>query len=220
LGVTMNMLSMFGLILVLGIVVDDAIVIGESAYAEIQDHGHSLKNVVIGAQRVAVPATFGVLTTVAAFAPMLFVGTLFGSFFEAVGWVVILCLLFSLVESKLILPAHLAHMNSQQNNPNPGPLLRLQRKIDRGLQSFISKRYQPTIEKAVNRPGLTLTIFAAIFILSISLINNGLVRFVMLPDFASDIVQAEFAMAQGTPQSRSIEVLTEVQDALIDLDRE
>lgn len=220
LGVTMNMLSMFGLILVLGIVVDDAIVIGESAYAEIQDHGHSLKNVVIGAQRVAVPATFGVLTTVAAFAPMLFVGTLFGSFFEAVGWVVILCLLFSLVESKLILPAHLAHMNAQQNNPNPGPLLRLQRKIDRGLQSFISKRYQPTIEKAVNRPGLTLTIFAAIFILSISLINNGLVRFVMLPDFASDIVQAEFAMAQGTPQSRSIEVLTEVQDALIKLDRE
>ncbi len=220
LGVTMNMLSMFGLILVLGIVVDDAIVIGESAYSEIQEHGHSLKNVVIGAQRVAVPATFGVLTTVAAFAPMLFVGTLFGSFFEAVGWVVILCLLFSLVESKLILPAHLAHMNAKQNDPNPGPLLKIQRKIDAGLQHLINKRYQPTIEKAVSRPGLTLTIFAAIFILSISLINNGLVRFVMLPDFASDIVQAEFAMAQGTPQSRSQEVLTHVQDALIELDRQ
>jgi len=220
LGVTMNMLSMFGLILVLGIVVDDAIVIGESAYAEIQEHGHSLKNVVIGAQRVAVPATFGVLTTVAAFAPMLFVGTLFGSFFEAVGWVVILCLMFSLVESKLILPAHLAHINAQQNKPNPGPLLKIQRKIDSALQHVIHKRYQPTIEKAVSRPGLTLTIFAAIFILSISLINNGLVRFVMLPDFASDIVQAEFAMAQGTPQSRSQEVLARVQNALKELDRE
>ncbi len=220
LGITMNMLSMFGLILVLGIVVDDAIVIGESAYAEIQDHGHSLKNVVIGAQRVAVPATFGVLTTVAAFAPMLFVGTLFGSFFEAVGWVVILCLLFSLVESKLILPAHLAHMKVKQNKPNPGPLLKIQRKIDRGLQHFIARRYQPTIEKAVSRPGLTLTVFAAVFILSISLINNSLVRFVMLPDFASDIVQAEFAMAQGTPQSRSQEVLSHVQQSLIDLDRE
>ncbi len=220
LGITMNMLSMFGLILVLGIVVDDAIVIGESAYAEIQDKGHSLKNVVIGAQRVAVPATFGVLTTVAAFAPMLFVGTLFGSFFEAVGWVVILCLLFSLVESKLILPAHLAHMNAKQNKPNPGPLLKIQRKIDAGLQHFISRRYQPVIEKAVSRPGLTLTVFAAIFILSISLINNGLVRFVMLPDFASDIVQAEFAMAQGTPQSRSQEVLAHVQQSLIELDRE
>jgi len=220
LGVTMNMLSMFGLILVLGIVVDDAIVIGESAYAEIQDKGHSLKNVVIGAQRVAVPATFGVLTTVAAFAPMLFVGTLFGSFFEAVGWVVILCLLFSLVESKLILPAHLAHMNAQQNKPNPGPLLKIQRKIDNALQHVINKRYQPTIEKAISRPGLTLTIFAAIFILSISLINNGLVRFVMLPDFASDIVQAEFAMAQGTPQSRSQEVLAHVQESLNELDRE
>lgn len=220
LGVTMNMLSMFGLILVLGIVVDDAIVIGESAYSEIQDKGHSLKNVVIGAQRVAVPATFGVLTTVAAFAPMLFVGTLFGSFFEAVGWVVILCLLFSLVESKLILPAHLAHMNAQQNKPNPGPLLKIQRKIDSALQHVINKRYQSTIEKAVSRPGLTLTIFAAIFILSISLINNGLVRFVMLPDFASDIVQAEFAMAQGTPQSRSQEVLAHIQESLNELDRE
>jgi len=220
LGVTMNMLSMFGLILVLGIVVDDAIVIGESAYAEIQDKGQSLKSAVVGSQRVAVPATFGVLTTVAAFAPMLFVGTLFGSFFEAVGWVVILCLLFSLVESKLILPSHLAHMNAKQNKPNPGPLLKTQRYIDFKLQSFITNHYQPTIEKAILKPALTLSIFAAIFILSIGLISNGLVRFVMLPDFASDIIQAEFAMAQGTPKERSKEVLNQVQQALIDLDKE
>ncbi len=220
LGVTMNMLSMFGLILVLGIVVDDAIVIGESAYTEIQDKGHSLKSVVMGAQRVAMPATFGVLTTVAAFTPMLFVGTLFGSFFEAVAWVVILCLLFSLVESKLILPSHLSHMNVKQNRTNPGPLLKAQRFVDRQLQSFIVKRYQPTIEKAISKPALTLSIFAAIFILSIGLVSNGLVRFVMLPDFASDIIQAEFAMAQGTPKERSAEVLEQVQQALIDYDKE
>ncbi|MCF6319021.1 MAG: efflux RND transporter permease subunit, partial [Proteobacteria bacterium] len=89
-GVTINMLSLFGFILVLGIVVDDAIVIGESAYKEIQEKGHTVENVVKGAQKVALPATFGVLTTVAAFVPLLFVGTIFGSFFEAIGWVVIL----------------------------------------------------------------------------------------------------------------------------------
>src|SRR5690606_31728087 len=196
------------------------IVIGESAYAEIQDKGQSLKSAVVGSQRVAVPATFGVLTTVAAFAPMLFVGTLFGSFFEAVGWVVILCLLFSLVESKLILPSHLAHMHAKQNKPHPGPLLKTQRYIDFKLQSFITNHYQPTIEKAILKPALTLSIFAAIFILSIGLISNGLVRFVMLPDFASDIIQAEFAMAQGTPKERSKAVLNQVQQALIDLDKE
>jgi len=220
-GISINMLSMFGFILVLGIVVDDAIVIGESAYAEIQHKGHSLKNVVVGAQKVATPATFGVLTTIAAFAPMLFVGTLFGSFFEAIGWVVILCLIFSLVESKLILPAHLAHMKSADiGTDNPGPLLRLQRKVNHGLEWVIKHQYRPTIGKAIRRPGLTLTLFVGIFLLSIGLIQNGLVRFVMMPDFVADFVQADFAMAQGTPQDRTRQVLTQIEDALVELDRD
>jgi multidrug efflux pump subunit AcrB len=220
-GISINMLSMFGFILVLGIVVDDAIVIGESAYAEIQHKGHSLKNVVVGAQKVATPATFGVLTTIAAFAPMLFVGTLFGSFFEAIGWVVILCLIFSLVESKLILPAHLAHMKSADiGTDNPGPLLRLQRKVNHGLEWVIKHQYRPTIGKAIRRPGLTLTVFVGIFLLSIGLIQNGLVRFVMMPDFVADFVQADFAMAQGTPQDRTRQVLTQIEDALVELDRD
>ncbi len=220
-GISINMLSMFGFILVLGIVVDDAIVIGESAYSEIQHKGHSLKNVVVGAQKVATPATFGVLTTIAAFAPMLFVGTLFGSFFEAIGWVVILCLLFSLVESKLILPAHLAHMKSDDiGTKNPGPLLRLQRKVNNGLEHVIAHWYKPTIGKAISRPGLTLTVFVGIFVLSIGLIANGLVRFVMMPDFVADFVQADFAMAQGTPQKKTEQVLQQVEDALVRLDKE
>ncbi len=220
-GISINMLSMFGFILVLGIVVDDAIVIGESAYSEIQHKGHSLKNVVVGAQRVATPATFGVLTTIAAFAPMLFVGTLFGSFFEAIGWVVILCLLFSLVESKLILPAHLAHMKSDDiGTKNPGPLLKLQRKVNRGLEYVITHWYKPIIGRAINRPGLTLTVFVGIFVLSIGLINNGLVRFVMMPDFVADFVQADFAMAQGTPQEKTEQILTQVEEALVRLDRD
>ncbi len=219
--ISINMLSMFGFIVVLGIVVDDAIVIGESAYAEIQHKGHSLKNVVVGAQKVATPATFGVMTTIAAFVPMLFVGTLFGSFFEAIGWVVILCLLFSLVESKLILPAHLAHMKTDDiGTKNPGLLLRIQRKVNQGLEHVIKHNYQPTIKKAINRPGLTLTVFIAIFVLSMGLFNNGIVRYVMMPDFVSDFVQADFAMAQGTPKERSKEVLQQVEDALVQLDKD
>ncbi|MCP4466609.1 MAG: efflux RND transporter permease subunit, partial [Halieaceae bacterium] len=106
---SLNMISIFGFILVLGIVVDDAIIMGESAYAEQEEHGHSIKSVVDGVYRVATPATFGVLTTIMAFLPSLFIQGVFGAFPEACGWVVILCLCFSLVESKWILPAHLAH---------------------------------------------------------------------------------------------------------------
>lgn len=109
-GVTINTISLFGFLVVLGIVVDDAIVIGESAYTEIREHGHSPENVVNGTMRVAVPATFGVLTTIAAFAPILMVSGISGQFFAPIGWVVIIALAMSLVESKLILPAHLAHM--------------------------------------------------------------------------------------------------------------
>lgn len=220
-GGSINMLSMFGFILVLGIVVDDAIVIGESSYTQIQKHGHSLKNVVIGAQKVATPATFGVLTTVAAFLPMLFIGTLFGSFFEAIAWVVILCLLFSLVESKLILPSHLAHMkHHKEPQTGSGLLLRMRRAVNRGLNSLIENHYQPLIERAIRRPILTLAIFIAIFLVSLGLVRSQIVRFVMMPDFVADFVQADFAMSQGTSKKRTETVLKQVENALLHLDRD
>ncbi|AVV83598.1 acriflavin resistance protein [Shewanella putrefaciens] len=109
-SMTINMLTLFAFILVLGIVVDDAIVIGESAYSEVERHGHSIDHVIRGAQKVAMPATFGVLTTIAAFIPMLLVSGPMGIIWKSIGMVVIMCLAFSLVESKFILPAHLAHM--------------------------------------------------------------------------------------------------------------
>ncbi|KOO10977.1 hypothetical protein AKJ18_31490, partial [Vibrio xuii] len=100
---------LFAFIMVLGIVVDDAIVIGESAYSEIEKNGGGVENVVRGVKRVATPATFGVLTTIAVFAPFLMSKGIERAFFFGISSIVILCLLFSLIESKLILPAHLAH---------------------------------------------------------------------------------------------------------------
>lgn len=93
-SMTINMLTLFAFILVLGIVVDDAIVIGESAYTEVERHGHSVENVIRGAQKVAMPATFGVLTTIAAFIPMLMVSGPMGIIWKSIGMVVILCLAF------------------------------------------------------------------------------------------------------------------------------
>ncbi|MCF6288140.1 MAG: efflux RND transporter permease subunit [Proteobacteria bacterium] len=221
LGVTINMLSLFGFILVLGIVVDDAIVIGESSYKEIQDKGHTVENVVRGAQKVAIPATFGVLTTIAAFAPLLFVGTIFGSFFEAIAWVVILNLLFSLIESKLILPAHLAHMKLDDLDTNdPGFLLRIQRKVNSLLDNFIKNQYEPLLNQAVKRPFLATLVFICIFILSIGLVKNDVVRFVMNPQFDADYVFATVKMTEGTADSDTEAAIAHVENIILAIDKE
>ena len=131
--ISINVISVFGFILVLGIVVDDAIVVAESVYAETEREGYSTANIVAGARRVAVPATFGVLTTIMAFLPILFTRGALDAMTGSVGWVVVLCLAFSLVESKLILPSHLAIMRSSHvSGSGKGPA----EAVDRWLKAF------------------------------------------------------------------------------------
>jgi multidrug efflux pump subunit AcrB len=192
LGVTVNLISLFGFILVLGIVVDDAIVVGESAYTNMRAKGHSVDNIVDGVMKVAVPATFGVLTTIAAFLPILMVSGIQGEFFAAIGWVVILCLVFSIVESKLILPAHLAHMKVRHyEKDTKNQLIRFQRFFSEGLHSFVDRFYVPFLEKAIRRRYLTLSIFISMLILSVGLVAGGVLRFVFFPDITSDFLQVD-----------------------------
>lgn len=199
-GVTINLISLFGFLIVLGIVVDDAIIIGESVYSEIREHGHSTANVVSGVWKVAVPATFGVLTTMAAFLPILMISGVSGQFFAAIGWVVVLCLLLSLVESKLILPAHLAHMRSDlPNDTSNRPFARLQRQFSEGLFSFVDHLYLPSLAAMLRRRYLSLAVYIAILILSLGLVFSGAMRVVFFPDFAGDFMQVELEMNEGTP---------------------
>ena len=233
--VTINMISLFGFILVLGIVVDDAIIIGESIYTEIRAKGHTLDNVISGARRVAVPATFGVLTTIAAFAPMLFVGGIVGPFFEAMSVVVILCLMFSLVESKLILPAHLAHARIKEIDENeifrplkevawksrvPRLFQRLNRYVQRGLQHIIEKRYRPLLNKAVDNRGVTVAIFGAVLILTIGVMNSGQVRTVLFPDIPGDFIQVSLEMQAGTAPAVRNTTLERIERAALELNEE
>lgn len=227
--VTINMISLFGFILVLGIVVDDAIIIGESIYTHVREKGHSITNVVDGAQHVAVAATFGVLTTIAAFAPMLFVGGIAGAFLEAVAVVVTLCLLFSLVESKLILPAHLAHSRFTpvdeeesfaplRNTPVwhwPGKLIeRAQRRTRHGLQWVIERVYSPLLARAMRARGITLALFAAMLIVTLGLFAGGQMRFVLFPDVPSEFSQMTLTMQNGTPTAVRNAVLLDAENAL------
>lgn len=228
LGVTINMLSLFGFILVLGIVVDDAIVIGESAYTSIRANGHSEKSVVDGVLKVAVPATFGVLTTAVAFLPILMIGGIMGAFFSAIGWVVILCLLFSLVESKLILPAHLVHMKVKRYRDLEPPknifqrtsrrLVGIQRGFSEGLHRFVDRFYRPALSFALQHRYSTLAVFFAGLILSIGLMASGLVRTVFFPDFSADFVQAELEMVEGTTAEATHRNFDLLQDKLREVD--
>jgi multidrug efflux pump subunit AcrB len=233
--VTINFISLFAFIMVLGIVVDDAIIIGESVYTKIRADGHTLDNVIRGAKRVALPATFGVLTTMAAFAPMLFVGGIVGPFFEAMSVVVILCLMFSLVESKMILPAHLVHAKIKPIDEEdlfhprrsigrwervPRFFQKIQRHAQHGLQSLIHDRYAPLLEKALDNRGLTFSIFAGILILTIGLMNSGIVRTVLFPEVPSDFIRMDMTMQNGTAPLVRNAVLGRLERGILDINAE
>lgn len=219
-GVTINLISLFGFLVVLGIVVDDAIVMGESAYSEIREHGHSVDNVVNGIHKVAIPATFGVLTTIVAFLPILMVGGISGQFFAAIGWVVVLCLILSLVESKLILPAHLAHMKVQKYEANTSNrFIRFQRRFSDGLFKFIDRIYLPSLQAMLKRRYLSLASFIAVLILSVGLIVSGLMKVVFFPDFAADFVRADLEMNEGTPAEVTHRTMDFLNEALQRTDR-
>ncbi|MFU8831775.1 MAG: efflux RND transporter permease subunit [Wenzhouxiangella sp.] len=220
-GVTLNLISLFGFLVVLGIVVDDAIVMGESAYTEIREKGHSADNVVNGTMKVAIPATFGVLTTIAAFVPILMVTGISGQFFAPIGWVVVLALLMSLVESKLILPAHLSHMRVRKYEPDTGNrLVRFQRGFSDNLYRFIDRFYLPSLRLLLHNRYVTLASFVAALILSIGFIAGPYMRVVMLPDVASDFINVELQMAEGTPAYVTHNAMDHLRETLQEVDRE
>lgn len=216
---TLNMVSIFGFILVLGIVVDDAIIIGESAFSIREKHGHSVDSIITGTKRVAVPATFGVLTTIVAFAPNLFVQGIFAAMPKALGSVVILCLIFSLIESKWILPAHLAHSRPRTTGWIAKFNL-IQGFCNKKLNHFVANRYSPFIEKCIRHRYLTLSIFVCGIILSAGLLAGGVVRFVMQPEVPSDFLQVELKMVNGTPERRTLEVMKHITETLEEVEQE
>ena len=213
-SMTINMLTLFAFILVLGIVVDDAIVIGESAYTEVERHGHSVENVIRGAQKVAMPATFGVLTTIAAFIPMLIVSGPMGIIWKSIGMVVILCLVFSLIESKLILPAHLAHMKFKKPGAPRGLFGRFKANFNDRVQYFIHHSYRHFLERCIKHRYNVVAVFVGVLILSIALVASGKVRWVFFPDIPSDFIQVQLEMDEGSSEDNTLKVVQSIEEAL------
>jgi len=213
-GLDLNMLSLFGFIMVLGIVVDDAIIIGESAHHSMTKYGHSTGSIVHGAQRVAIPATFGVLTTIVAFMPLLMISGFAAGFTESIGWVVILCLVFSLVESKLILPSHLVHFGK----PNETSWFnKIPKRCNEILDKFVHEKYVPFVSKCIRNRYITLSTFIGALIIAAGLMAGGIVRVVFLPEIPSDFIQATVTMVEGSPEQQTRAIMNKLEEAALSL---
>jgi multidrug efflux pump subunit AcrB len=198
-GVTLNIMSLFAFILVLGIVVDDAIITGENIYSHLKRGDSGLSAAVTGAQEVAVPVTFGLLTTLVAFLPILYMGGYRGPIFAQIPLIVIPVLLFSWVESKLILPAHMAHVRVDQTKP-PGRLQRFQESIADGLEGFILAYYRPLLEWVIARRYLVLALFTALTLVVISYVLSGRYEFTFFPRVQSETARATLVMQTGAAE--------------------
>ncbi|MEM0967378.1 MAG: efflux RND transporter permease subunit [Verrucomicrobiota bacterium] len=215
LGQTINLVTLFGFILVLGIVVDDAIIVGESVFSEFQKNGAGVESAIRGTHLVAVPVTFAVLTTVVAFCPIFFIPGVFGKLFFGIPAVVIPALLFSLVQSKLVLPYHLSLCNvGNRDREKIGKVRRLQLAVADGLENFVQNIYRPLLAVAMRWRYLTASIFIATLILIIGLVGGGIVRFIFLAPVPSDYILALMNMPEGSPYSMTEANMKRLSNAL------
>ncbi|WP_144210676.1 efflux RND transporter permease subunit [Shewanella donghaensis] len=198
-GVSLNVISLFGFILVLGIVVDDAIVTGENIYTHLKTSPNGEQAAILGAQEVAAPVTFGILTTVTAFLPMLFIEGTRGAIFGQIAIVVIPVLLFSLIESKFVLPAHLKYIKMRSEKENYNKFEVFQQKFADGFERAIIQFYQPFLRIALKHKTATLSLFLSVLLVIAALLATGWTKFTFFPRIPSETVRLNLTMPAGTP---------------------
>ena len=224
LGFTISTLTILGFILVLGIVVDDAIVVGERIYAREQDGEDQLTAAVKGTSEVAVPVIFGVLTTIAAFIPLIFAVGVMGEMISVIGYVVVLCLGFSVVESQLILPAHLAHRGRRL--PALGRTIvaaawqRFQQRIATGFERFAEEIFGPALRRVLDWRYPTLAIAFGLLPVAIALITSGRIELQFLRLIESDSVIARLQMPAGVAVEQTAVAARRIEDAALRLKAE
>ena len=222
LGGTINMISLFSLIMVLGIVVDDAIVVGEAIYTHRKAGEPPLKAAVEGVSEVGMPVIAAVLTTIVAFIPLLYVGGIMGKFIEILPTVVIACLAVSLVECLILLPAHLSHLpDPNVENGRLNPLTRrfeaVHRATSRGMEWFVARIYTPFLSRALNYRYISLCTAASVLMLTIGVIKGGILKFEVFPEIDGFVMTATVEFPDGTPPEVTEQAVNRIDDALLRL---
>jgi multidrug efflux pump subunit AcrB len=204
--VSLNLVSLFGFILTLGVVVDDAIVVGESIYKKREDGLPPMRAAIEGALEVAGPVTFSVLTTIIAFMPLLFVPGVMGKIMRVLPLVVVAILSLSLIESMFILPAHLAHTKLNEPRGLIGAIYRIQRRFADALQTFIESWYEPALRRMLLWRYVTLAVATVALIGTFGLVAGKRIDFIFLPRIESEVVIANAVLPFGSNVDRTSEV--------------
>ena len=224
LDVSINLISLFAFIVVLGIVVDDAIIVGENIYSHFQQGKERLQAAVDGTVEVITPVTFAVLTGVAAFTPLLGIAGTMGKIMRVIPLIVIPTLMFSLIESLLILPNHLSHLRHDGSPDSKqglgGIWARFQRRVSQGLSFVIERSYRPTLEVAVRWRYLTVASMTALLIVTFGLVAGGWLKFNFMPKVEADNAASFLTLPQGTPADRTAEALAQIEIAALELEEE
>lgn len=215
--VSLNIMSTFALLLVLGIVVDDAIVVGESIHRHSHQTGGGIEGARAGASAVAKPVIFAVLTTMVAFAPWFFISTEEAQVTRQLSIVITLALTISLIEAFFILPAHL---NDLKHREKLGKIAAFQKRIEEGIVNFGATRYRRWVDAAVRHRYLTTSIFVAAFTISVGVFSSGWVKFAFMPEVENEIIYVNVVLPSGTPYARALAVLDQLQDAELELIKE
>lgn len=205
---SINLISLFAFIVVLGIVVDDAIIVGENIYRHYQMGKRGLTAAIDGVREVYIPVIFAVLTSIAAFSPLLLVSGSIGKIMKLIPEIVILALIFSLIESLFILPAHLAHSNLDSETDGAkeswwhhnvsAPWQKFQDYFASGLLIFVKKYYRPSVEFALKWRYATFAWGISTLVLTVGLVGGGWIKFTFFPKIDADNVVAMLTMPQGT----------------------
>lgn len=226
-GVTINLMSLFAFLLVLGIVVDDAIVVGENIYRRYQEGEEGLEAAVNGVREVASPVIFSILTTVVAFSPLLTIGGTVGKFIWVVPVIVILVLAFSLLESLLILPSHLSRLRHVANDRSKIASTRAGRAwasfrdlFSEGLMTFVRKHYSPFLERALEWRYLTAAIGIFLLLVTFGYVGAGWIGFTFMPPVEADNVVALVTMPLGSSPNQTADAVRRIEDSALELRRE
>lgn len=217
-GVSLNMMSMFAFIIALGIVVDDAIMVGENIYSY-REEGYSLRDAAVkGAQEIATPLTFAILSNIVAFLPLLFLPGFLGLIFATVPVVVITVFLISWVEALFILPAHLAHSRKPRQTPAwQRPLEAVRQRMQGGLHHFTYRQFEPFLQHALNQRLLTVALAVALLCIALAWAMSGRLGFSLMPRAESDQVQASITLPIGSHISVSRGLSQQLLDAAEEL---
>jgi multidrug efflux pump subunit AcrB len=216
-GITINVLSLFGMILVIGILVDDGIVVGENIFQHYERGKSRLRSVIDGTAEVFPSVLSAILTTCVAFAFFLFIDGRLGEFFGDVAIVVIAALGFSLIEVLLFLPAHLAHIKDLSDEAHPN---KVKEQVEQLLIKFRDVIFQPIMNFTIHHKLFTSLVVTASFILTIGAFKGGLIQGVFFPNIEQNTVNVTLELPSGTAERVTVETMDYIMERVIKLNKE